>query len=147
MSIGPHLAKAFITMSIMKKLPWDEISVSFVRSSGPGGQKVNKVATKAVLVWHPLCSSFFSEAEKKRLRQLYRHQLTQSEAWIITSDRYRTQARNLDDCKKKLEAMVAKVKVQPKIRRPTKPTVASQEKRLLAKKLRGEKKKWRQSSE
>lgn len=118
------------------RLPDDEFSWSFVRSGGPGGQNVNKVASKAVLRWNVVASPSLPEDIKSRLRQQQRRRVTADGDLLITSQRYRDQERNRLDCLDKLAEMLRAAAVVPKARRKTKPSRGSQERRLAAKKRR-----------
>jgi ribosome-associated protein len=116
-----------------------ELQFTYARSSGPGGQNVNKVNSKAVLRWRPGESALPAPV---RARFLARHggQLTTEGDLIVASQRYRDQGRNIDDCREKLAALIRAVAVPPKRRRPTKPTKASQERRIASKQVRSQRK-------
>lgn len=118
------------------RIPDDEFSWSFVRSGGPGGQNVNKVASKAVLRWNIVASSSLPDDIKNRLRQQQRRRVSADGDLLITSQRYRDQERNRLDCLDKLGEMLRAAAVVPKARRKTKPSRGSQERRLAAKKRR-----------
>ena len=118
------------------KIPLQELDFSFARSSGPGGQNVNKVNTKATLRWNASASPSIPEAIQARLLLKYRRRLTKEGELIITSQRYRDQGRNVADCLSKLRAMLALVTEAPKIRKKSRPTRASQAKRLRNKQAR-----------
>ncbi len=128
-------------------LPQDELEFSYVRSSGAGGQNVNKVNSKAVLRWHPVTSRVLPEAVRDRFLQRYASRLTSDGALLITSDRHRDQGRNAADCIDKLRAMIATVWLAPKPRRPTRPTSASKERRLQHKRERADTKRGRGAKE
>ncbi len=102
-------------------IPLDEFEFTFVRSSGPGGQNVNKVNSKAVLRWPALASPSLSAEVKQRLEASYRSRLTAGGELLISSQRYRDQARNIDDCLEKLRAMLAAVARAPKSAAPRAP--------------------------
>jgi ribosome-associated protein len=112
------------------------------RSSGPGGQNVNKVAT-AVRLRFDLCNASLPEDVKARLARLAGSRLTEDGILIIEAQRFRTQERNQQDAIERLEALVARASVPPKARRATRPTKASVERRLEGKKRRGETKRTR----
>lgn len=122
------------------KIPAEEITFRYARSSGPGGQNVNKLSTKAVLRWMPGTSSGMPEAVKARFLDRFAGRLTTTGELVITSERYRTRQRNVDDCLAKLRAMLAAVATPPKKRKPTKPSAAAVERRLSEKRRRAEKK-------
>jgi ribosome-associated protein len=114
----------------------EEFSWTFVRSGGPGGQNVNKVASKAVLRWNVAASPSLPDDIKARLQQQQRRRITNDGDLLLTSQRYRDQERNRLDCLEKLVAMLQAAAVTPKKRRKTKPSHASREHRLAAKKRR-----------
>ena len=126
-------------------VPDSELEFSFARSSGAGGQNVNKVSSKAVLNWNPFTTSVLSDEERVRFAQLFQAKLNSDGSITIQSEQFRDQPRNIKDCIAKLEAMIAQAKQKPKRRKKTKPTRASQKKRVENKKRHGEKKKWRSS--
>ena len=114
----------------------DELEWSFVRSSGPGGQNVNKVASKAVMRWHLGENMSLPPDAKARLCARQRSRVTTEGDLLITSQRYRDQERNREDCLEKLRAMVLEALAVPKVRKKVKPTRGSKERRLAAKKHR-----------
>src|SRR5690606_31041629 len=85
------------------KLPDSEIQFQFARSSGPGGQNVNKLETKAILTWNVRTSKALNEAMKARFLELFGTRLTQEGALIIACDRFRSRGRNQDECRKRLK--------------------------------------------
>ena len=117
-------------------IPDDEFAWSYVRSSGPGGQNVNKVASKAVLRWDVVASPSLPPDVKARLRAREANRITANGELVLTSQRFRDQERNRQDCLDKLRAMIAGAAVRPKARRKTRPTRGSQEARLREKKRR-----------
>ena len=121
-----------------------ELEFTFVRSSGPGGQNVNKVNSKAVMRWNVAASPSLSEAVRQRFRAKFGHRLTKEGELLLSSQRYRDQQRNLDDCLDRLRTMLLEVASPPKKRKPTKPSRASKERRLQEKRVTSEKKQRRQ---
>jgi ribosome-associated protein len=122
------------------RIPADELDFSYVRSSGPGGQNVNKVATKAVLRWSPATSGALSEAARQRFLSTYASRVTSEGELVLTSQRYREQSRNAADCLEKLRLMVAAIASPPKRRKPTRPSKSAVKRRLESKRKQSEKK-------
>lgn len=118
------------------RIPDDEFSWSYVRSGGPGGQNVNKVASKAVLRWNALGSPCVPDDIKARLHQQQRRRITADGDLLITSQRYRDQERNRLDCRAKLMEILRAAATVPKVRRKTKPSRGAKERRLTEKKRR-----------
>jgi ribosome-associated protein len=128
-------------------IPLDEFRWEFARSGGPGGQNVNKVNSKAVLRWSPATSPSLPGPVRERLLALVASRLTGDGDLIITSQATRDQGRNQDDCLEKLRAIVETAARPPKTRRPTRPTHASQVRRVEAKARRSETKRGRRAPE
>ena len=122
------------------QIPRTELEFTFARSSGPGGQNVNKVNSKATLRWNVLASAALSEEVRQRLLKSYPRRITDQGDLLITSQRYRDQGRNIDDCLEKLQEMVTAAAHRPKRRRPTRPTKASAEERLKRKQVQARRK-------
>lgn len=120
-----------------------EIEERFVRSSGPGGQNVNKLATAVQLRFDVARSPSLPEDVRERLRRLAGRRLTEDGVLVIDARRYRTQERNRKDALERLVRLVARAARPPKRRRATRPTRASKEQRLDRKKKRGQLKKTR----
>jgi ribosome-associated protein len=132
-----------IRINAQISIPRSELRFSFVRSSGPGGQNVNKVASKAVLRWDVSKSSSIPDEARERLFAKYRRRINERGELVIASQRYRDQARNVDDCLIKLREMVlAAVKV-PKARKKSKVPKAAREARLWQKRIVAAKKRRR----
>lgn len=125
------------------RVPLSEFTFTFARSSGPGGQNVNKVNTKAQLRWAVTRSPSLSEAARQRFLAKYGNRITNEGDLLLTSTRYRDQKRNEEDCLEKLREMIEAIASPPKKRRPTKPTKGSKERRLEAKRQRSDKKRGR----
>jgi ribosome-associated protein len=125
-----------LTVNEQIQIPETEFEWSFVRSGGPGGQNVNKVASKAVLRWPLDASPSVPEHVKLRLRARQRKRVTESGELVLTSQRYRDQERNRQDCLDKLRELILEAAFEPKPRRPTKPSRGSKERRLSQKRHR-----------
>ena len=119
------------------RIPAEELREAFVRSSGPGGQNVNKVASKVELRWTPSTSSALSFEDKAYLVGKIGGRLTLEGELIVTSDRFRDQPRNRADAAEKLAAIIRGGLARPKPRRATRPSRGAKERRIKAKKLRG----------
>lgn len=114
-----------------------ELDITYVRSSGPGGQNVNKTSTKAVVRWNVRSAPNLRDDVKARFLARFASRVTDAGDVLVTSDRYRDQPRNLEDCLAKLRAMLEEVAVAPVPRRKTRPGRAARERRIHAKKSRG----------
>jgi len=115
----------------------EEIEIDFIRSSGPGGQNVNKVSTAAQLRFDLRNSPSLPEGLKRRAVALLGSRLTGDGVVVITASRFRTQPQNRDDAVARLVEILREASVPPKPRRPTRPTLASKTRRLTGKSLRG----------
>jgi len=133
-----------ITESIA--IPDEELDWSFARSGGPGGQNVNKVASKAHLRWAIARNSSVPEIVKSRLCVAHPAQLTTDGEFLITSQEYRDQERNRERCVEKLVEWISAALVVPKPRVATKPSKASKRRRVAAKRKQGERKAGRKSA-
>lgn len=123
------------------QIPIKELNFEFARSGGPGGQNVNKLNTKVHLTWNFEKSSVLSEIQKSRFRLLFKNMIKENGEVMLTSQRFRVQARNIADCTHRLQEMVDAACVVPKKRFKTKPGKAAVKKRLEGKRISGEIKK------
>ncbi len=110
-----------------------ELRFTFVRSTGPGGQNVNKVNSKAVLHWNVRQSKSLPEDVKERFLGRYARRISREGRLVLSSDRHREQARNVADCGRKLRELVLSVLVGPKPRKRTKPSRGAVLRRLQKK--------------
>jgi len=127
-----------VTKSIA--IPLREFKFTFSRSSGPGGQNVNKVNTKVTLHWPIMHSAGLPEAVRQRFLQRYPRRINREGEVVVISERFRDQGRNVADCLNKLRELLLTVAAPPKRRKPTNPTRASRERRLKGKHHKSEKK-------
>ena len=125
------------------RIPPSALTVHAVRASGPGGQNVNKVATKIALRVDLAAVEGLSDAARARLRSLARHRLDAAGRLVVTSQATRTQARNLEDARAKVAALVRAALAPPRRRVKTAPPVSAGQRRLTGKKRRGTVKRWR----
>ncbi len=115
----------------------DELEEQFIRSSGPGGQNVNKVATAVQLRFDVERSPNLPEAVRERLKRLAGRRLTGEGVLIIDARRYRTRERNRRDALDRLVALVREAAIAPTPRKATRPTAGSKRRRLEGKQRRG----------
>ena len=129
-----------LTVNAQISIPLAEFDFSFSRSSGPGGQHVNKVNTKVTLRWDVTNSASLPDAVRERFCSHYHRRLTRSGEFLVHSQRFRDQGRNVADCLAKLRALILEVAAPVKVRRKTRPSRASNERRLGDKRRLAEKK-------
>jgi ribosome-associated protein len=113
-----------------------EIEESFVRASGPGGQNVNKLATAVQLRFNVRGSPSLPDDVRERLEHLAGSRLTRDGYLVIIAQRHRMQGRNREDALERLIDLIRRAAVAPRVRRPTRPTKASRQRRVEAKKHR-----------
>jgi len=124
------------------RLPLAEFRFTYARSSGPGGQNVNKVNTKAILRWDPAESTLPVEI-RRRLVASIPSRLTTEGVLVLSSGRFRSQKKNESDCVQRVAEMIQSVLVPPKIRRKTRPSKGSVERRLKQKRAQSQSKQQR----
>jgi ribosome-associated protein len=120
------------------RIPLAEVRFTFARSSGPGGQNVNKVNSKATLHWPVAATASLSDDVRSRFIAAYSGQINKQGELVLQSQRFRDQERNIDDCLEKLRAMLLRAAKEPKRRKKTRPSRASKQRRLNDKKARSE---------
>jgi ribosome-associated protein len=118
------------------QIPESELTWKFVRSGGPGGQNVNKVASKAMLFWNIAASAAVPTDVKSRLALQQKRFCTKDGTVVIASQKYRDQDRNRQDCLDKLRAILLQAWSRPKKRKATRPSRGSRLARLESKKHR-----------
>ena len=114
-----------------------ELEIAYVRSPGPGGQNVNKVASAAQLRFDLRGSPSLTDAHKARAAALAGTRLTNDGAIVITASRFRAQPMNRDDAIARLVELLAQSAYPPKVRRPTRPSLAARQRRVDSKVKRG----------
>jgi ribosome-associated protein len=117
-------------------IPSEDYEVAFSRSGGSGGQNVNKVSSRVQLRFFFARCRAISDDAKDRFAARYASAITKDWEVIITSDRERDQAQNIEDAKSKLAAMIVPILVAPKPRKKTKPSRGANERRLTEKRVR-----------
>ncbi|MBI85813.1 MAG: aminoacyl-tRNA hydrolase [Planctomycetaceae bacterium] len=128
------------------RVPLEEFEFRYDRSSGPGGQNVNKVNSKVTLRWSVVNSTSLPEEVRARLLQKFGGRITKNGEIVVASQRYRDQPRNQEDCLEKVRKMLEQVATAPKRRKPTKPTRGSRERRLKDKRVRSDTKRGRRNT-
>jgi ribosome-associated protein len=140
---NPEVREDEIYVSENIRVPRDEFQFTFVRASGPGGQNVNKVSTKAQMRWDFNATESLPDGVKERFLTRYRSRITKEGEFLISSQRFRDQAKNVLDCLNKLGELIAAVAIPPKPRKKTRPSRASKERRIKGKKQQSARKELR----
>jgi ribosome-associated protein len=136
----------FLVVTNRVRIPGNEIHLSFARSGGPGGQHVNKTESKVIVRWTALGSLSLSPDDREWLRRRLGPRLTAEGEVLVTCDTHRDQHRNVDEALERLVHIVRDAIRRPTVRRKTRPTRASRERRLTSKRARSERKRDRRDS-
>ena len=126
-------------------IPAAELTVTFARSAGPGGQNVNKVSSKAVLRWPVVATPSLPEAVRRRFLERYANRINGEGELVIAADEHREQSRNITACRERLRQMIVAVLTPPRRRIKTRPSRGAVERRIHAKQQTSEKKRGRRS--
>lgn len=130
-------------ISRTKRIPEQELEIQRVRSGGPGGQNVNKTASKVVLRFRPATSTAFTPDERELIERALSHRLNQAGELVIHSNEHRSAGSNLEAARERLAAWLRAALTRPKLRRPTRPSRGSVARRLLDKRRRSDRKRER----
>ena len=133
-----------LTVNHRIEIPYTEFDFAFARSGGPGGQNVNKLNTKVTLRWAISSSRTLPDDVWERFTKKFHRRITKDGDFLITSQRYRDQGRNVADCLDKLRELLLEVATAPRKRKPTRRSRGSIERRLKDKKMTSDRKKSRQ---
>jgi ribosome-associated protein len=133
----------FLVVGSRIRIPLGELEFAYARSSGAGGQHVNRTNSKASLRWRPASSAGLPHDVRERFLAAFASRLTVAGEILIASESHRDQARNVAECVEKLRAMLEQVARPPKARKKTKPTYGSKQRRLASKRADSEKKRGR----
>jgi ribosome-associated protein len=130
-------------MTPVMHIPRERLTIRFARSGGPGGQNVNKVETKVEIRFRVADADWIPPEVRERLVAREASRITRDGELLMTSSRFRTRERNLEDVLEKLEEALTRAATRPKRRRPTRPTAGSRARRSAAKRMRSERKRER----
>jgi ribosome-associated protein len=130
-------ARDMISITPEITIPEEEIEMEFMRASGPGGQRVNKVSTAVQLRFDVLHSPSLPDDVRQRLMRMAGKRITKEGVLILEARRYRTQERNRQDAIERFVDLVRRAATRPKVRRRVRPPLASKVRRLEQKRRRG----------
>ena len=119
-------------------IPAEDVEFHYVRSSGPGGQNVNKLSSKVELRLGLAATQALSPAQKRRLSAAFPSHVTRAGDFLLTSDRFRSRLQNERDVRERLAEMLLSVRFAPKRRVPTRPSRAAKKRRVAAKRARAD---------
>ena len=141
-----HESGKMLVINFYIQIPLSEFELSYARSSGPGGQNVNKVNSKAILRWNIFRTMSLPFDVRMRVIKKLESKLTSQGEILITSDRFRDQTMNREDCFEKLRIFIAAAVNPPKVRKKTKQSRSSKQKLKESKSKHKEKKRMRRKS-
>ena len=127
------------------QIPEQELQIEFVRASGPGGQNVNKVNTKATVHWNVNKNHSLPEPVKARFVEKYHQRINSAGELVLSSQRFRDQGRNVADCLSKLRTMIEAIALPPKPRKKTRLSAGAKRRRVAEKRRTADKKLARKS--
>ncbi len=136
--MGAALGDLIVSDQIV--IPSGELRFTYARSSGPGGQNVNKVNSKAVLRWNVAESEALPPSVRARFLRRFANRIDQQGELLLDGQRHREQGRNARDCLEKLKAMVLSVAAPPPVRKATRPPASARRKRLEGKRIQSDRK-------